>query len=65
MLEAGGRDLRVSSADRVVVNLPNRADGDLPQEGDRIDVGWPASAAVVLPGEGGAPTHELPVQHQP
>ena len=46
--------VRVSSADRVVVNLPNRADGDLPQEGDRIDVGWPATAAVVLPAEGGA-----------
>jgi putative spermidine/putrescine transport system ATP-binding protein len=44
---------RVSSADRVVVNLPNRADGALPKEGDRIDVGWPATAAVVLPGEGG------------
>jgi len=46
--------VRVSSADRVVVNLPNRADGDLPQQGDRIDVGWPADAAVVLLEEGGA-----------
>jgi putative spermidine/putrescine transport system ATP-binding protein len=45
--------VRVSSADRVVVSVPNRADGTLPQEGDRIDVGWPATAAVVLPGEGG------------
>ena len=45
--------VRVSSADRVVVNVPNRADGALPQEGDRIDVGWPANAAVVLPEEGG------------
>jgi putative spermidine/putrescine transport system ATP-binding protein len=44
--------VRVSSADRVVVNLPNRAEGDLPREGDTIDVGWPATAAVVLPGEG-------------
>jgi putative spermidine/putrescine transport system ATP-binding protein len=46
--------VRVSSADRVVVNLPNRADGTLPQEGDRIDVGWPAAAAVVLAEEGNA-----------
>ena len=48
--------VRVSSADRVVVNLPNRADGALPQEGDRIDVGWPAAAAVVLAEEGSAAT---------
>ena len=45
--------VRVSSADRVVVSLPNRVDGALPQTGDRIDVGWPATAAVVLAGEGG------------
>jgi putative spermidine/putrescine transport system ATP-binding protein len=43
--------VRVSSADRVVVNVPNRADGAVPREGDRIDVGWPAAAAVVLAGE--------------
>jgi len=46
--------VRVSPADRVVVSQPNRADGALPKEGDRIDVGWSASAAVVLTGEGGA-----------
>ena len=46
--------VRVSSADRVVVNLPNRADGALPNAGDKIDVGWPAAAAVVLAGEDGA-----------
>ena len=40
--------VRVSSADRMVVSLPNRADGVLPREGDTIDVGWPAGAAVVL-----------------
>ena len=40
--------VRVSAADRVVVNLPNRADGTVPQKGDTIDVGWPAAAAVVL-----------------
>jgi len=41
--------VRVSSADRVVVSMPNRADGALPQEGDKIDVGWPTTAAIVLP----------------
>ena len=46
--------VRVSRADRVVVSQPNRADGALPQEGDTIDVGWPAAAAVVLAEEGGA-----------
>src|SRR5712692_3050513 len=46
--------VRVSPADRVVVSQPNRADSALPKAGDRIDVGWSASAAVVLTGEGGA-----------
>ena len=45
--------VRVSPADRVVVSLPNRADGALPRQGDTIDVGWPAAAAVVLAGEAG------------
>ena len=40
--------VRVSAADRVLVNLPNHADGAQPAAGDRIDVGWSASAAVVL-----------------
>jgi len=35
----------------VVVSQPNRADGALPKQGDTIDVGWPAAAAVVLAGE--------------
>jgi putative spermidine/putrescine transport system ATP-binding protein len=42
--------VRVTPADRVVVSQPNRADAALPKEGDRIDVGWPAGAGVVLPG---------------
>jgi putative spermidine/putrescine transport system ATP-binding protein len=41
--------VRVSPADRIVVSQPNRADGRLPKEGDRIDVGWPKDAAVVFP----------------
>ncbi len=46
--------VRVSPADRVVVSQPNRTDGVLPRQGDTIDVGWPAAAAVVLTGERGA-----------
>ena len=46
--------VRVSSADRVIVSVPNRADGTLPREGDQINVGWSATAAVVLPAEGGS-----------
>ena len=40
--------VRVSPADRVVVSLPNRADGSLLKEGETTEVGWPADAAVVL-----------------
>jgi putative spermidine/putrescine transport system ATP-binding protein len=50
--------VRVSSLDRVVVSLPNRADGTLPREGDRIDVGWPATAAVLLAAEAGNASEE-------
>jgi putative spermidine/putrescine transport system ATP-binding protein len=48
--------VRVSPADRVIVSQPNRADATLPKEGDTIEVGWPAAAAVVLPAAGGAGT---------
>jgi putative spermidine/putrescine transport system ATP-binding protein len=41
--------VRLSPADRVIVSQPNRVDATLPKEGDTIDVGWPAAAAVVLP----------------
>ena len=44
--------VRVSPGDRVVVSQPNRADGPLPRQGDTVDVGWPAAAAVVLSGDG-------------
>ncbi|MGH6816225.1 MAG: ABC transporter ATP-binding protein [Hyphomicrobiaceae bacterium] len=40
--------VRVSPAERIVISQPNRADGLVPKEGDRIDVGWPSGAAVVL-----------------
>ena len=44
--------VRVSSADRVVVSQPNRADGQVPKEGDKIELGWPRQAAVVFPDGG-------------
>jgi putative spermidine/putrescine transport system ATP-binding protein len=40
--------VRVSPADRVVVSQPNRADVQLPEVGEGIEVGWPAEAAVVF-----------------
>ena len=46
--------VRVSPADRVVVSQPNRADGRVPKEGDKIDVGWPAEAGVVFAGDNAA-----------
>ena len=46
--------IRVSPTDRVVVTQPNRVDGRIPEEGDKIEVGWPAGAAVVFPDEGTA-----------
>jgi putative spermidine/putrescine transport system ATP-binding protein len=40
--------VRVSPADRLVVSQPNRADGRLPGQGEKVEVGWPAEAAVVF-----------------
>ncbi|MBL8692143.1 MAG: ABC transporter ATP-binding protein [Rhodospirillaceae bacterium] len=44
--------VRVSPADRIVVTQPNRVDARTPEEGERIDVGWPKGAAVVFPDDG-------------
>ena len=46
--------VRVSPADRIVITQPNR--GQIPEEGDRTEVGWPAGAAVVFPDDGN-PAH--------
>jgi putative spermidine/putrescine transport system ATP-binding protein len=46
--------VRVSSADRIVISQPNRADGQAPKEGDKIEVGWPSQAAVVFPNDAAA-----------
>ena len=44
--------VRVSPADRIVITQPNR--GQIPEEGDRTEIGWPAGAAVVFPDDGTA-----------
>jgi putative spermidine/putrescine transport system ATP-binding protein len=44
--------VRVSPADRLVVSQPNRADGQVPKEGDKIEIGWSAQAAGVFPDDG-------------
>jgi putative spermidine/putrescine transport system ATP-binding protein len=44
--------VRLSPADRVIAQIPNRADGVVPELGDRVHVGWPAGAASVFPGTG-------------
>ena len=41
--------VRLSSRDRVVVQLPNRANGETPVEGATMYVGWPATAGLVFP----------------
>jgi putative spermidine/putrescine transport system ATP-binding protein len=41
--------VRLSASDRVVVQLPNRANGETPVEGATMYVGWPATAGLVFP----------------
>jgi putative spermidine/putrescine transport system ATP-binding protein len=40
--------VRVSAAERIVVSQPNRLDGMVPKEGDRIEICWQSAAAVIL-----------------
>jgi putative spermidine/putrescine transport system ATP-binding protein len=40
--------VRLSERDRVVVQLPNRANGPAPAEGETMHVGWPAEAGMVF-----------------
>jgi putative spermidine/putrescine transport system ATP-binding protein len=40
--------VRLSPADRVVVQVPNRADAPLPALGERVEVGWPREAGLVF-----------------
>ena len=41
--------VRVSPLERIVVSQPNRGENRVPAEGQRIEVGWPTHAAVVIP----------------
>ncbi len=40
--------VRLSPSDRVVVQLPNRANGPAPAEGETMHVAWPAEAGMVF-----------------
>jgi putative spermidine/putrescine transport system ATP-binding protein len=42
--------VRLSEAERVIAQIPNRDDGFVPQVGDKVHVGWTAAAASVFPG---------------
>ena len=47
--------VRLSGADRVIAQIPNRADGFVPLVGDKVFAGWTAEAASVFPGSGQGP----------
>jgi putative spermidine/putrescine transport system ATP-binding protein len=42
--------VRLSPADLVIAQIPNRADGFMPAVGDKVHVGWAASSASAFPG---------------
>ena len=44
--------VRLSPADRVVVQMPNRGDAAPPEVGDAVEVGWPREAGLVFAGQG-------------
>ncbi len=50
--------VRLSASDRVVVQLPNRANGETPTEGATMYVGWPATAGLVFPEAARSSGHE-------
>ena len=50
--------VRLSPADRVVVQVPNRADAPLPGLGERVEVGWPREAGLVFAEPAGADGEE-------
>jgi putative spermidine/putrescine transport system ATP-binding protein len=43
--------VRLSSADRVIVQLPNRGEAAGPELGDTVEVGWPRDAGLVFAGQ--------------
>jgi putative spermidine/putrescine transport system ATP-binding protein len=44
--------VRISPAERVVVQIPNRAGSLVPKVGEEVNVAWPAGNAIVFPGKG-------------
>ena len=44
--------VRISPKERVVVQVPNRADGLVPKVGGQVHVAWPAANGIVFPGIG-------------
>ena len=46
--------IRLSEAERVVAQVPNRADGDVPGIGDQVYVGWPTAHGIVFGGTSAA-----------
>jgi putative spermidine/putrescine transport system ATP-binding protein len=44
--------IRLSSADRVIIQLPNRESAPVPAIDDRVTVGWPVEAALLYPEAG-------------
>ena len=43
--------VRLSPADRVIVQLPNRGEAAGPALGDTVEVGWPRDAGLVFAGQ--------------
>jgi putative spermidine/putrescine transport system ATP-binding protein len=43
--------VRLSPADRVIVQLPNRGGAAMPAVGDAVEVGWPRDAGLVFAGQ--------------
>jgi putative spermidine/putrescine transport system ATP-binding protein len=44
--------VRISAQERVIVQIPNRADGVVPGVGGQVHVAWPADNGIVFPGVG-------------
>ena len=44
--------IRLSPADVVIAQIPNREEGFMPKAGDRVHVGWTVASASVFPGAG-------------
>ncbi len=47
--------IRLSPADVVIAQIPNREEGFMPKAGDKVHVGWTVASASVFPGAGEDP----------